>query len=144
MHNLFFFNILIYLFAKTLLARPSTNVLLKKKKASTPLKRQRKWLSEDDVIGNVKVNWGNTYRLPFLCTTKTKLRVFQFKFLHRRIAKLLSSKDRPKRVGLLFFFFGGGGGGDCTETLIRLCFGTANIPRLSGKALLSGFPKILP
>ena len=27
-----------------------------------------------------------TYQLPFLCITETKLRVFQFKFLHRRVA----------------------------------------------------------
>ena len=32
------------------------------------------------------MNWENTYQLPFLFTTETKLRVFQFKFLHRRIA----------------------------------------------------------
>ena len=37
-------------------------------------------------FSNVKVNWENTYQLPFLFTTETKLRVFQFKFLHRRIA----------------------------------------------------------
>ena len=35
---------------------------------------------------NVQVNWENTYQLPFLCTTETKLRVFKFKFLHRRVA----------------------------------------------------------
>ena len=28
----------------------------------------------------------NIYQVPFLCTTETKLRVFQFKFLHRRVA----------------------------------------------------------
>jgi len=39
---------------------------------------------------NVKVNWENIYQLPFLCTTETKLRVFQFKFLHRRIAITIS------------------------------------------------------
>ena len=34
-------------------------------------------------FSNVEVNWENTYHLPFLFTTETKLRVFQFKFLHR-------------------------------------------------------------
>ena len=37
-------------------------------------------------FSNVQVNWENTYHLPFLCTTETKLRVFQFKFLQRRVA----------------------------------------------------------
>ena len=32
------------------------------------------------------MNWENTYQLPFLFTMETKLRVFQFKFLHRKIA----------------------------------------------------------
>ena len=56
------------------------------KKATTPLKSQGKWLSKENIIGNAHVNWKNTYRLPFLCTRETKLRVFQFMFLHRRIA----------------------------------------------------------
>ena len=55
-------------------------------KASTPLQSEGKWLSEGDIIGNSTVNWKNTYYLPFLCTRETKLRVFQFKFLHRRMA----------------------------------------------------------
>ena len=46
---------------------------------------QGKWLAEDLFL-NVQVNWENTYQLHFLCTTETKLRVFQFKFLHRRVA----------------------------------------------------------
>ena len=30
-------------------------------------------------------NWETTYQLPFLCTTETKVKVFQFKFLHRKV-----------------------------------------------------------
>ena len=52
-------------------------------KASIPLQSQVKWLAEKDVVGNSTVNWRNAYYLPFLCTGETKLRVFQFKFLHR-------------------------------------------------------------
>ena len=55
------------------------------KKASTPLKSQGKWLAEDS-IRNETVNWESTYSLPFWCTKETKLREFQFKLLHRRIA----------------------------------------------------------
>ena len=55
------------------------------KKASIPFKSQGKWLAEDS-IGNETVNWESTYLLPFWCTKETKLREFQFKFLHRRIA----------------------------------------------------------
>ena len=47
-------------------------------------------------LENANVNWGNTYRLPFLCTTETKLRVFQFMFLHRRIA----TNDFLFKIGL--------------------------------------------
>ena len=39
-----------------------------------------------DLFSNVQVNWQNTFPLPFLCTTETKLRVFQLKFLRRRVA----------------------------------------------------------
>ena len=76
-------------------AKSFTNVSLKKK-SSTPKKSQEKWLSEDAVIGNLEVNWENTYRLLFLCTTETKLRVFQLKFLHRRVA----TNDFLHKIGL--------------------------------------------
>ena len=59
--------------------------ILLKRKTSSPVKSQGKWLAED-LLSNVEVNWEDTYQLPFLCTTETKLRVFQFKFLHRRVA----------------------------------------------------------
>ena len=52
-------------------------------KASIPSQSQVKWLSEKDIVGNLTVNWRNTYYPPFLCTRETKLRLFQFKFLHR-------------------------------------------------------------
>ena len=56
------------------------------KKASTPVKSQGKWLSEDAVIRNLEIDWENTYRLPILCTIATKLTIPQCKFLHRGIA----------------------------------------------------------
>ena len=55
-------------------------------KASIPLQSQVKWLAEKDVVGNATFNWRNAYYVQFLCTGETKLWVFQFKFLHRRIA----------------------------------------------------------
>ena len=58
---------------------------LVKTKTSSPAKSQGKWLDED-LFSNVQVNWQNTFPLPFLRTTETKLRVFQFKFLLRRVA----------------------------------------------------------
>ena len=59
--------------------------ILVKRKTFSPVKSQGKWLAED-IFSNVRVKWENTYQLPFLCTSETKLRVFQFKFLHRRVA----------------------------------------------------------
>ena len=56
-----------------------------KRETSSPVKGQGKWIAED-IFSNVQVNWENTYQLPFLCITETKSRVFQFKFLHRRVA----------------------------------------------------------
>jgi len=61
-------------------------IRLAQDKAFTPLQSQEKWLSEGDIVGNSTVNWRNSYSLRFLCTRETKLRVFQFKFLHRRKA----------------------------------------------------------
>ena len=94
-------------------AKSFTNVSLKK--IINPYKKPGKMLSEDAVIGNLEVNWENTYRLPFLCTTETKLRVFQFKFLHRRVA----TNDFLHKIGLKevdFCSFCN----DSTETLMHL------------------------
>ena len=57
-------------------------------KASIPSRSQGKWLEERDIHCNlsITVNWENTYCLSSLCTRESKLRAFQFKFLHRKIA----------------------------------------------------------
>ena len=79
-----FSRILPFLYPVLFIATPKCQILVKRK-TSSPVKSQGKWLAED-LFSNVQVNWENTYQLPFLCTTETKLRVFQFKFLHRRVA----------------------------------------------------------
>ena len=49
---------------------------------------QGNWLEERDIhcYLSIIVNWENTYCLSSLCTRESKLRAFQFKFLHRKIA----------------------------------------------------------
>ena len=59
--------------------------ILVKRKTSWPVKSQGKWLAED-IFSNVQLNWENTYQPAFPFTTETKLSVFQFQFLHRRVA----------------------------------------------------------
>ena len=84
-------------------------------KASTPLQSQEKWLAEKYIVRNSTVNWRNAYYLPFLCTRETKLRVFQFKFLHRRIATNdFLCKIGIKQVDSCSFC------GESTETLVHL------------------------
>ena len=48
--------------------------------------------------------WENTYQLPFLCTTETKSRVFQFKFTYRRIATndFLLKIGKTEQTSVLF------------------------------------------
>ena len=79
-----FSGILPFLYPVPFIATPKCQILVKRK-TSSPVKSQGKWLPED-IFSNAQVNWKNTYQLPFLCTTETKLWVFQFKFLQRRVA----------------------------------------------------------
>ena len=62
--------------------------MLIKQIASTgiPFKSQSKWLSDCNSQSEDYIDWRSTYGLAFLCTRESKLRTFQFKFLHRRIA----------------------------------------------------------
>ena len=53
--------------------------------SSTPTKSQEKWISDCN-IDEKSINWNHSYILPFRCTRETRLRTFQFKLLHRRIA----------------------------------------------------------
>lgn len=68
------------------------------KKASIPSKSQEMWLEERDLYRNLSiiVNWENMYCLSSLCTRESKLRAFQFKFLHRKIP----SNDFLYKIGI--------------------------------------------
>ena len=80
-----------------------------------------------------------TYSLAFLCTKETKLREFQFKLLHRRIA----TNDFLHKIGLkpnesCAYC------GETTENLkLFTCFGSANMPGHFGKKPTDGYAKML-
>ena len=59
---------------------------LLQKIATIPIKSNNKWVLDLANFDIKEVDWEKTYILPFLCTKETKLRIFQFKLLHRRIA----------------------------------------------------------
>ena len=111
--------------------------ILVKRKTSSPVKSQGKWLAED-LFSNVQVNWENTYQLPFLCTTETKLWVFQFKFLQRRVAKndFLFKNEANKETDSCSSCAGS------PETLTHF-FGTVDQLRVFGIMFRSEPPKIL-
>ena len=54
--------------------------------ASTPPKSQEKWLADCNFCDFDTIDWGKSYTLPFLCTNESKLRVFEFYLLHRKVA----------------------------------------------------------
>ena len=60
--------------------------ILIKQITSIPHKSQSKWLSDCNSQSVDYIDWRSSYGLAFLCTRESKLRTFQFKFLHRRIA----------------------------------------------------------
>ena len=61
------------------------NILIMQQ-ASLPQRNQDKWISDFQAYAVEKIDWSKTYSLPFLCTRESKLRVFQFKLIHRRIS----------------------------------------------------------
>ena len=54
--------------------------------ASIRYKSQSKWLSECNSHSSGVVDWHSSFSLAFLSTRESKLRTFQFKFRHRRLA----------------------------------------------------------
>ena len=66
------------------------------RKISIPRKSEQKWervcLEQD----NMNINWEKTYLLAFQATKNSKLRTFQFKLLHRKIA----TNDFLSKIGI--------------------------------------------
>ena len=60
--------------------------ILINKKCTRPERSQTKWLRDCEIENVENLDWESIYLLPRLCTVSTKLRNFQFKFLHRKIA----------------------------------------------------------
>ena len=50
-------------------------------------RNQDKWISDFQAYASEEIDWSKTYSLPFLCTRESKLRVFQFNLVHRRISR---------------------------------------------------------
>ena len=60
--------------------------ILIERHASLPQRSQSKWKSDFQAHGAEMIDWSKSYSLPFLCTRESKLQIFQFKLLHRRIS----------------------------------------------------------
>ena len=74
---------------KLIAATKPTNLaykILGRKNSTSPQKSQEKWVKECGLQVVEDLSWRSIYLLPRLCTISTKIRNFQFKFLHRRIA----------------------------------------------------------
>ena len=59
---------------------------LLRKRISTPIRSQEKWLSDLQVKNASDIDWKDAYTIAVHCTASAKLRTFHYKFLHRRIA----------------------------------------------------------
>ena len=57
-----------------------------RKNSTCPQKSQEKRVKDCGLELVEDLSWRTIYLLPRLCTISTKIRTFQFKFLHRRIA----------------------------------------------------------
>jgi len=63
-----------------------TYKIFKSKKQKNPVEVQRKWVTKCMPETPDDIDWKAVYKTPFLCTKISKLIVFQFKLLHRRLA----------------------------------------------------------
>ena len=56
------------------------------KSASVPCQSQEKWLADCKSFDFNTTDWGKSYTLASLCTRESKLRVFQLKLRHGKLA----------------------------------------------------------
>ena len=78
-------NVLIKLNSSNKPSQAAYKILITKK-CTRPEKSQNKWIKDCGLVDVENLDWESIYLLPRICTLSTKLRNFQFKFLHRRIA----------------------------------------------------------
>ena len=69
---------------------------LVERKRKNPISSQKNWYVVFLIEENDSIDWGAVYQSPFQCTKVTKLRIFQLKLLHRRLA----TNDFLQRINL--------------------------------------------
>ena len=65
-------------------------------KQTSPSKTQNNWLTDCQITCFNSINWKMVYKLPFSCSKISKLIIFQFKLLHRRLA----TNDFLNKIGI--------------------------------------------
>ena len=65
-------------------------------KKSCPTKSQEKWSADCSLQCSQTIDWEMAYKLPFYSTKATKLIIFHFKLLHRRLA----TNDFLHKIGI--------------------------------------------
>ena len=65
--------------------RLAYKILVRKNKRD-PSPPKTKWIADCTLETQEIIDWKTVYRTPLLCTKITKIIVFQFKLLHRRLA----------------------------------------------------------
>ena len=65
-------------------------------KQSSSTKSQEKWTADCSLQCSKTIDWEMAYKLPFYSTKATKLTIFQFKLLHRRLA----TNDFLNKIGI--------------------------------------------
>ena len=65
-------------------------------KSTAPTQSQQKWMNDCEITNAEDIKWQETYQLAWKCTKSTRLKEFQFKFLHRRI----STNDFLFKIGI--------------------------------------------
>ena len=87
-------------FVENFMKAPKSNRLVYKTlvsaKQSSPRKSQEKWSADCSLQCSKTIDWEMAYKLPFDSTKATKLIIFQFKLLHRRLA----TNDFPNKIGI--------------------------------------------
>ena len=68
-----------------------------------PQRNQSKWKSDFQAHGAEMIDWSKSYSLPFLYTGESKLQIFQFKQLHRRISTKISFQNWADIKRAVFF-----------------------------------------
>ena len=92
-------------FLKFLMSQRSSKFIYQEivlKNCERPISCQEKWCKDINLLPKENINWKVAYQTSFQCTKSSKLIIFNFKLLHRRLTTVSQKKLELETISIYY------------------------------------------